>query len=52
MEYILESDGRTQLTKFLLSSSSGDHFDKNEDKPAKGMNFKYRNIKSWRLEPA
>lgn len=51
MQTVMQEAGRAQLTKYLLSSDSGSHFDLANHQPAQGFNFNYNQIKSFRLEP-
>jgi len=49
MQFLTEEHSRWQLTKYLLSSDSGDHFDREKGCPKEGYNFGYGKIKSYRL---
>ena len=40
-----------QLTKYLLSSDSGSHFDIEQGKQAAGFDFDFQKVKSFRIEP-
>jgi hypothetical protein len=49
MQFVTSDNGRWQLIKYLLNSSSGDHFDKENRTPKEGYDFTYSKIKSFRL---
>ena len=49
MQFITSENGRWQLIKYLLSSSNGDHFDKEQQRKKEGYEFTHGKIKSFRL---
>jgi hypothetical protein len=49
MQFVTSDHGRWQLIKYLLSSSSGDHFDKEREVRKEGFEFDHSKIKSFRL---
>ena len=51
MQYLVSSDGRYQLVKYLIGMQDGSQFDKEKGTKNDSYSFTYGKIKSYRLEP-